>query len=191
MFSPTTAVGVASVSISGLAFSTTVVSFSSEQADGPALFVFGWLPLYSATQTYLPAALGVKLALYSPSPFTSTSCGFFSLLTFDVAFSPHSGSSSSLRTTEYRVKLILPVASPPSVFGLIDPSLPAPPVPGLWAVPLRVAVSVTGLPRTTGPPAWVGIFGVAGLTRKHSLALKSLDAGTPFLESPEKSPRQQ
>ena len=111
---------------------------------------------------------------------------------FDFAFSPQTGSSLPLRTTEYNVKVIFPVASPPSTFGLIDPLLPVgPPVPGLWAVPVSVAVSVTGLPMSTGPPAWVVIFGVAGLTMKHSLALKSLDAGTPFVESPEKSPRQQ
>ena len=77
----------------GLAFLTVVVSFSSEHADGPALFVFGRSPLYSATQTYFPAAFGVKLALYSPSPFTSTSWGFFSLPLFDFAFSPQTGSS--------------------------------------------------------------------------------------------------
>src|SRR5262245_24582711 len=178
--------------MSGLAFLTVTVSFSSEHAVGPALFVFGGSPLYSATQTYFPAALGVKLALYSPSPFTSTSWGFFSPSTFDFAAAPHSASSSSLKMTLNNVKVIFPVASPPSSFGLIDPSLPfGPPVPGLWAVPVSVAVSLTGLPRTTEPLAWVGIFGVAGLTMKHSVALLSLDAGTPLEESPEKSPRQQ
>jgi hypothetical protein len=94
----------------------------------------------------------------------------------------------------YSVNVIVPVASPPSVAGLIDPSvLPAgPPVPGLCAVPVSVAVSVTGCPNGTGPaPAWVVSAGVTGFTVKHSAALLSLFGGTPMAESPEKSPRQQ
>src|SRR5829696_2646375 len=125
ILAPTVAVAVALVITLGPAFSTVVVSFSSEHGDGPALFVFGESPLYSATQTYFPAMFGVKLASYSPSPFTSTSWGFFSASTFDVALSPQTGSSSPLRTTSYNVKVIFPVASPPSSFGLIDPLLPA------------------------------------------------------------------
>src|SRR5829696_421054 len=192
IFSPTVAVAVALVITLGPAFSTVVVSFSSEHDEGPALFVFGESPLYSATQTYFPAMFGVKLASYSPSPFTSASWGFFSASTFDVAFSPQIGSSSPSRTTSYNVKVIFPVASPPSSFGLIDPSLPAgPPVPGLWAVPFSVAVSVTDLPIVTGSLAWVVSSGVAGLTMKHSVALLSLDAGTPSLASPENSARKQ
>src|SRR5215203_5414215 len=75
--SPTVAELVALVTSTGPAFSTVVVSFSSEHDEGPALFVFGESPLYSATQTYFPAVFGVKLTSYSPSPFTSTFWGFF------------------------------------------------------------------------------------------------------------------
>src|SRR5215204_4908395 len=106
ILAPTVAVEVALVTSSGSAFSTVVVSFSSEHDDGPALFVFGRSPLYSATQTYFPAVFGVKPTLYSPSPLTSTSWGFFSPSTFDVAFSPQTGSSLPLRTTSYNVKVI-------------------------------------------------------------------------------------
>src|SRR6187399_1842221 len=98
MFWPTVAVVVARVARPGVALLTIVVSFSSEHADGPALFVFGRSPPYSATQTYFPARFGVKLALYSPSPLTSTSWGFFSLAMFDFACSPHTGSWLPLRT---------------------------------------------------------------------------------------------
>ena len=77
----------------------------------------------------------------------------------------------------------------------MDPSvLPAGPLePCSLAVPVRVAVSVTGSPKATGlgRPALVVSVGVTGLMRKHSLLLLSLDPGTPTLESPEKSARQQ
>ena len=121
-----------------------------------------------------------------PSPVTGSVCG---LVPVPVAWAPHVPSAFCLNS----VNVIVPVASPPSVVGLIEPLLPVgPPVPGLWAVLASVAVSVTGCPKLTGPaPASVVSVGFLGLTTKHSVSLLSLDGGTPSASSPEKSARQQ
>src|SRR5262249_8441070 len=77
----------------------------------------------------------------------------------------------------------------------MEPS-PSPPLPGRLAVPVSVAVSVTGCPKSTGlEPACVVRCGVFGVIVKHSLWLVasfgSLDGGTPLTESPEYAARQQ
>ena len=83
------------------------------------------------------------------------------------------------------VKVIVPPARAPAVVGLMTG------VPGWFAVPERLAVSVTGCPRSTElAPAAVPKVGVTGVTLKHSLVLVepaagSLEAGTPTLGSPE------
>ena len=64
--------------------------------------------------------------------------------------------------------------------------------PEAWvAVPPRVAVSVTALPRKTSSPAAVDRAGVTGSTVKHSLTAESSSPGMPFAESPLKTARQQ
>ena len=73
---------------------------------------------------------------------------------------------------------MLPPAGPPGVVGLMTG------VPGLLAVPVRVAVSVTGLPMKTSGPADVLRSGFTGVTRKHSVAAESLDPGMPLAVSP-------
>src|SRR5439155_10844215 len=67
-------------------------------------------------------------------------------------------------------------------------------LPGWLAVQLRAAVSVTGLPSSTGPaPAAVASVGVTGLTVKHSLGLVApLSVASPSPDVPDvKVPRQQ
>src|SRR2546426_2418024 len=89
------------------------------------------------------------------------------------------------------VKVIMPPAGLPAVVGLMTG------VPGWFAVPVMVAVSLIALPSWTGPEAWVLRFGVTGVTTKHSLVLVGLmfgsgseASGTPVV--PEvKLPRQQ
>src|SRR6476661_4472505 len=67
-----------------------------------------------------------------------------------------------------------------------------PPVPGSFAVPPSVATSLIFWPKSTGPVvACVDSVGCTGATTKHSLALWSLDPGTPTDESPLKSARKQ
>src|SRR5712692_5069697 len=96
------------------------------------------------------------------------------------------------------VKKIVPEALPPSVrFGLpIEPSMPTPPVPGLLAVPVKVAMSLIMAGRLPSPlmdvmDARVVSVGCRGVTLKHSLVLVSvglvgsLDGGTPTSGSPE------
>ena len=122
---------------------------------------------------------------YEPSPLTLTVCGFVPVPVASVV------QVASL----YSQNVIVPVASPPSVVGLIEPAsaLPVgPPVPGLCAVPVSVAVSVTGWPKSTGPaPAIVEIVGLTGLTRKHSPALESSEPIRPMSSSPANVARQQ
>jgi hypothetical protein len=66
-------------------------------------------------------------------------------------------------------------AAAPAVVGLIAG------VPGWFDVPLRAAVSVTGLPSTTSGPAVVGSAGVTGVTVKHSFTPLSFESGTPVV----------
>src|SRR5215468_8246297 len=120
----------------------------------------------------MPGEVGVKLAgPYVLSPLTAT--GDEVNATVVQLFGPKA------------VKVMVPPAGPPAVVGLITG------VPGLFAVPVSVAVSVIGLPRVTGPaPAMVVSVGVAGFTTKHSVADPSVPLGTPFVAEV-KSPRQQ
>ena len=94
-----------------------------------------------------------------------------------------------------RLKVIVPPATPPKVTGCvgspIDPS-PNPPVPGLFAVPVRLAESLIELPSKIGLVlACVESAGVTGVTVKHSVVemsvglFGSLEGGTPAVESPE------
>ena len=79
------------------------------------------------------------------------------------------------------------------------PPGPTPSVPGCFAVPVSVAVSVIGFPSVTSAPAVVVSVGCTGLIVKHSDVVPpsatdfdgSVDAGTPTSESPEYSARQQ
>src|SRR5512133_2137570 len=122
---------------------TTTVSLESEQSPlnvEPTLFGSPVAGVYVAVQWYVPTASGVKLTgPYVPSPSTVTDCG---LVPVPVAFVVQSFLSS--------VKVIVPPAFAPGVVGSIAG------VPGWCDVPLRAAVSVTGLPKTTSSPAVVG-----------------------------------
>ena len=82
--------------------------------------------------------------------------------------------------------MIVPPAARPAVVGLMTG------VPGLFAVLPRVAVSVTGFPKSTGPaPAWVVSVGVRGVTLKHSPAVSSFALGGFGSVAEMKLPRQQ
>ena len=77
------------------------------------------------------------------------------------------------------MNVIEPPAGPPAVVGLITG------VPGLFAVPVSVALSLIVPPSWIGPLACVVSVGVTGLTAKHSgfgLPLPaSLAFGTPVV----------
>src|SRR5262245_26508910 len=83
--------------------------------------------------------------------------------------------------------------------ALIVPPGPIPSVPGCFAVPVSDAWSMIGLVRVTSSPAVVVSTGVTGPMLKHSDVVPpsmtafdgSFDAGTPTVESPEYSARQQ
>src|SRR6266498_698224 len=104
-------------------------------------------------------AVGVKLTgPYVPSPLTVT---VVVNATVVQLFGP------------YAVKMMVPSAGAPSVVGLIAG------VPGWFAVPVSVAVSVIRLPSTTSGPAVVASAGVTGVTVKHSFTPVSSASGTP------------
>src|SRR6266498_4813091 len=107
-------------------------------------------------------AVGVKLTgPYVPSPLTVT---VVVNATVVQLFGP------------YAVKMMVPSAGAPSVVGLIAG------VPGWFAVPVSVAVSLIGLPSWTGPaPALVASCGVTGVTVKHSFTPSSVPPGTPVV----------
>ncbi len=107
------------------------------------------------------------------SPVTVTVCGLLPVPVAGVVqlFGPKS------------LNVIVPPAGAPATDGLIAG------VPGWFAVPLRVAVSVTGCPRRTGPgPAVVIKVGVTGLTVKHSLGLVPLSCASGTLVVAERAP---
>ena len=61
-------------------------------------------------------------------------------------------------------------------------------VPGWKAVPMRVAVSVIGLPKITSAPADVVSAGVTGSTSKHSPSELSVASSTPRVFGVEEPP---
>src|SRR5215468_5215915 len=123
----------------------------------------------------MPGVVGVKLTgPYVPSPLTARVVVNATVL---QSFGPKA------------VKVMVPPAGPPAVVGLITG------VPGSFAVPVSVAVSLMGLPSRTGPaPALVASVGFTGFTVKHSPDDPSEPGATPFACDAAlgvKSPRQQ
>ena len=150
---------------------TMTFSFAgwSAQAVAATSLVFTLVLSYEATQTYWPAALGMKLtAGVEPGPP-------------NVPL-PATGTTTGPKATVVQL-------SGPKAVNVIEPGPAAPTAPvvlnggtaGAVATPASVPVSLIGWPSATEAEAWVSSVGVTGLTVKHSVAVPSDTSGTPVV----------
>jgi hypothetical protein len=163
------------VILEGTVLTTTSSLESAHAALCVVPFVFGLLPLYTATQWYVPGSVGTNCGageLYTPFPLTGTVGDVYAS---DVQlFGP------------YSLNVIVPPAGAPAVLLRLIGGLV-----GCVAVSPRVAESETALPRKTSVLAVVARLGVTGVTVKHSPVDESLDPGIAFAASPVNTARQQ